>query len=64
MLNKLAIGVLATALLAAGAYAPHAQETTANSSATNVTIITKNQAFPLKGARSIDACATAICQDV
>jgi hypothetical protein len=60
MLNKLAIAALATALLAAGAYAPHAQEKNAN----NVTVVTKNQAFPLKGARSLDACATAVCQDV
>lgn len=62
MINKLTIAGLAAVLLAAGAYSPHAQE--ARSRNNNITVVTKNQAFPLKGATSLDSCLQAICQDV
>lgn len=61
MIHKLALAGLTAALLAAGVYSPQAHE---SGHPANVTVITKNQIFPLRGAASADPCAETFCQEV
>ncbi|HYM98870.1 MAG TPA: hypothetical protein VET25_03940 [Aestuariivirgaceae bacterium] len=61
MLKPFAIAALTAALLASGAYSPQAQVKSAE--ATNVTVVEKNQLWPLPGT-TLDLCDLSLCQDV
>jgi hypothetical protein len=61
MPKSLAIAALTVALLAAGAYAPHAQ--IAPSNPANVTVVEKNQ-FWLPEGMATALCSRSLCQDV
>jgi hypothetical protein len=61
MPKPLAIAALTLALLAAGAYAPHAQ--IAPTHPANVTVVEKNQ-FWLSAGMSGVPCSRSFCQDV
>jgi hypothetical protein len=61
MLKPFAIAALAAALLATGAYSPQAHVKSAG--AGNVTVVEKNQIWPLPG-MTLDLCDLSRCQDV
>jgi hypothetical protein len=61
MPKSLAIAALTLALLAAGAYAPHAQIAPTNPA--NVTVVEKNQ-FWLSAGMTAALCSGSLCQDV
>jgi len=61
MSKPLAIAALTLALLAAGAYAPHAQIAPTNPA--NVTVVEKNQ-FWLSAGMTAALCSRSLCQDV
>jgi len=61
MSKPLAIAALTLAILAAGAYAPHAQIAPTNPA--NVTVVEKNQ-FWLSAGMTAALCSRSLCQDV
>jgi hypothetical protein len=61
MPKSLAIAALTLALLAAGAYGPHAQ--IAPTYPANVTVVEKNQFWLSAGMRAAP-CSRSLCQDV
>jgi hypothetical protein len=63
MLKPFTIAAVAAALLAAGAYSPQAQVKSANTANSNITVVEKNQAWPVPGATA-DMCDWSRCQDV
>jgi len=64
MVIRIAVTVLTTAFLAAGAYAFAPEKSALTSlSPQNSTTIEKNQIWPLKGNISLDPCTNVYCQN-
>lgn len=63
---RIATGALAVAFLAAGAFseAPHSVEVVPATSVAKVTLVQKNQAWPIKGLITVEPCKLAHCQEV
>jgi len=65
MTGTLTMTAVALSLLAAGAVAVVAAvPESARSPSENITVISKNQAWPAKGVITMTACAIAACQEV
>jgi outer membrane lipoprotein-sorting protein len=66
MFTKIATLTLAVAFLSAGAFAG-ARDLTAGSSVSktvNMTVVSKNQNWPVRGQTTVDACKLAACFDI
>ena len=65
MKTLVATATLTVMFLSAGAFAGHGTQmaTVANSQISNVTVITKNGQWPVKGQTSFDACSLRRCLD-
>ncbi len=63
MKTPIATFVLTVAFLSAGAFAASEMKPAAHPPGANITIITKNQAWPLKGQITLEACRINPCRD-
>lgn len=62
MFTRIALTIIATAMLGAGAYAVvPAKPAPVSLIPANITVIEKNQAWPLKGNISLDPCIKVYC---
>ncbi len=64
MNRTITIAAAAIGLLAAGAVAVAATVPETGVPAANVTVITKNKSWPIKGLITMDPCAITACQEV
>lgn len=63
MNTLIASALLAAALLSAGAFANDAPGPASGAQLTNVTVITKNQAWPVKTQMTVEPCRIRKCLD-
>jgi hypothetical protein len=63
MKTPIATFILTVAFLSAGAFAGNELKLAARSHDANVTVITKNQAWPLKGQITLEPCRINPCRD-
>ena len=63
MKTPIATFILTVAFLSAGAFAGNGLQLAARSHGTNITVITKNQAWPVKGQITLQACRINPCRD-
>jgi hypothetical protein len=64
MKTPIATFILTVAFLAAGAYAENDLKPTVHPPGANITVIGKNQAWPLKGQITLEPCRINPCRDV
>jgi hypothetical protein len=63
MKTPIATFILTVAFLSAGAFAGNQLKPAAGPHGANVTVITKNQAWPVKGQITLDPCRINPCRD-
>jgi hypothetical protein len=65
MFTKIATVALAVAFLSAGAFANSRDSADASSKKSiNMTVVSKNQTWPVKGHATVDPCKLNVCVDI
>ena len=63
MKTPIATFILTVAFLSAGAFAGHELQPAGRAHGANVTVIAKNQAWPVKGQITVEPCRIKPCRD-
>jgi hypothetical protein len=65
MFTKIATVALAVAFLSAGAFANSRDSSgTSSKKSINMTVVSKNQTWPVKGHATVDPCKLTVCVDI